>query len=149
MSEKELQSLMQRARRSLRSARNLLDDGDHDFAMSRAYYAMFYAATAALLSLEVKRSKHSGVIAAFGPALGQNREVYRRAPESFTGRFYGSERGRLCGRISRPRRGGAPPRGSRQFRPGGRGFSQRSRSASVIIKTVETPLEEARLAVGR
>ena len=31
------------------------------------------------------------------PALGQNREVYRRAPESFTGRFYGSERGRLCG----------------------------------------------------
>ena len=60
MSEKELQSLMQRARRSLRSARNLLDDGDHDFAMSRAYYAMFYAATAALLSLEVKRSKHSG-----------------------------------------------------------------------------------------
>ena len=42
MSEKELQSLMQRAHRSLRSARNLLDDGDHDFAMSRAYYAMFY-----------------------------------------------------------------------------------------------------------
>ena len=34
MSEKELQSLMQRARRSLRSTRNLLDDGDHDFAMS-------------------------------------------------------------------------------------------------------------------
>ena len=59
MSEKELQSLMERARRSLRSARNLLDDGDHDFAISRAYYAMFYAATAALLSLEVNRSKHS------------------------------------------------------------------------------------------
>ena len=47
MSEKELQSLMQRAHRSLRSARNLLDDGDHDFAMSRAYYAMFYAAVMA------------------------------------------------------------------------------------------------------
>jgi len=65
----ELQSLVDRARRSLKSARNLLDDGDHDFAMSRAYYAMFYAATAALLSLEVKRSKHSGVIAAFGQRL--------------------------------------------------------------------------------
>lgn len=60
---------MQRAERSLRSARNLLDDGDHDFAISRAYYAMFYAATAALLSHGVKRSKHSGVIAAFGTYL--------------------------------------------------------------------------------
>ena len=67
--EKELQSLMGRARRSLRSARNLLDDGDHDFAMSRAYYAMFYAATAALLSQGVTRAKHSGVISAFGQYL--------------------------------------------------------------------------------
>ena len=37
MSEKELQSLMQRARRSLRSARNLLDDGDHDFPYGHEY----------------------------------------------------------------------------------------------------------------
>jgi uncharacterized protein (UPF0332 family) len=49
---------MERARRSLTSAGNLLHDGDHDFAMSRAYFAMFYAATAALLSINVKRSKH-------------------------------------------------------------------------------------------
>src|SRR5713101_6822486 len=52
--QKELRSLMDRARRSLRSARNVLDDGDHDFAMSRAYYGMFYAATAALLSQGIK-----------------------------------------------------------------------------------------------
>ena len=69
MSQQELQSLMERSRRSLRSARNILDDGDHDFAMSRAYYAMFYAATAALLSQGIKRAKHSGVIAAFGQHL--------------------------------------------------------------------------------
>lgn len=43
---------MNRAHRSLRSARNLLEDGDYDFAMSRAYFAMFYAATAALLPRE-------------------------------------------------------------------------------------------------
>ncbi len=67
--EKELQSLVERARRSLRSARNILDDGDHDFAMSRAYYAMFYAATAALLFQGITRSKHSGVIAAFSQHL--------------------------------------------------------------------------------
>ena len=67
--EKELQSLMERARRSLRSARNIFEDGDHDFAMSRAYYAMFYAATAALPSQGITRTKHSGVIATFGQRL--------------------------------------------------------------------------------
>lgn len=37
MSQKELQSLREWARRSLRSARNILDDGAHDFVMSHAY----------------------------------------------------------------------------------------------------------------
>jgi len=76
VSQKELQSLMERARRSLRSARNLLDDGDHDFAMSRAYYAMFYAATVALLSQGIKRSKHSGVIAAFAQHEAETLDRY-------------------------------------------------------------------------
>jgi uncharacterized protein (UPF0332 family) len=40
--------------------------GDHDFAVSRAYYAMFYAAEAALLGKGLSFSKHSAVIAAFG-----------------------------------------------------------------------------------
>lgn len=44
MSAAELRSLMERAGRSLRSRRNLIDDGDYDFALSRAYFAMFYAA---------------------------------------------------------------------------------------------------------
>jgi uncharacterized protein (UPF0332 family) len=69
VTREEIVALMRRAERSLRSARNLLDDGDHDFAISRAYYAMFYAATAALLSQNIKRSKHSGVIAAFAQHL--------------------------------------------------------------------------------
>ena len=34
-----------------------------DFAASRAYYAAFYAATAALINEGVESSKHSGVIA--------------------------------------------------------------------------------------
>lgn len=69
MSREEIQSLLDRARRSLRSARNLLEDGDHDFAVARAYYAVFYAATAALLVRDIKRTKHVGVIAAFGQHL--------------------------------------------------------------------------------
>jgi uncharacterized protein (UPF0332 family) len=60
---------MRRAERSVRSARNLVDDGDHDFAVSRAYYAMFYAATAALLQRGIKRARHSGVLAAFAQHL--------------------------------------------------------------------------------
>lgn len=66
MSDAELDSLMDRASRSLRSARNILEDGDHDFAVSRAYFAMFYAASATLRSQDIRRAKHSGVIAAFG-----------------------------------------------------------------------------------
>ena len=69
MSPEEVKSLISRARRSLRSARNVLEAGDHDFAMSRVYYAMFYATTAALISQGIKRSKHSGALAAFGQHL--------------------------------------------------------------------------------
>lgn len=69
MSSEEIQSLINRARRSIRSAGNLLEDGDYDFAISRAYYGMFYAATAALLCNSIRRTKHSGVIAAFGQHL--------------------------------------------------------------------------------
>lgn len=64
------QVLMVKAQRALASARLLLDSGDVDGACNRAYYAMFDAARAALLSIhapvpaEVART-HSGLIAAF------------------------------------------------------------------------------------
>jgi uncharacterized protein (UPF0332 family) len=38
-------------------------------AISRAYYAAFYAAKAALAELGETRSRHSGVVAAFGQSL--------------------------------------------------------------------------------
>lgn len=62
--------LMAKAERALASAQLLLDSGDVDGACNRAYYAMFDAARAALLSTqapvpaEVART-HSGLIAAF------------------------------------------------------------------------------------
>jgi uncharacterized protein (UPF0332 family) len=40
--------------------------GFGDQAISRAYYGTLYAAEAALLSVGETRSKHSGVLAAFG-----------------------------------------------------------------------------------
>jgi uncharacterized protein (UPF0332 family) len=55
-----------RSRREIKAAR-LLAEGDFGAqAISRAYYAAFYAAEQALGSLGESRSKHSGVIAAFG-----------------------------------------------------------------------------------
>ena len=64
-------SLVEQAQASLDAARVLLEAGYHGFAASRAYYAMFYAAQALLLSLGLSFSKHSGVIAAFGQHLAK------------------------------------------------------------------------------
>jgi uncharacterized protein (UPF0332 family) len=55
-----------RSRREIEAA-ELLADGDFGAqALSRAYYAAFYAAEQAVASLGESRSKHAGVIAAFG-----------------------------------------------------------------------------------
>lgn len=62
----EQAALLAKARRSVRSARVLLADGDYDTAVSRAYYAMFYVAEALLLFKNMAFSTHSAVIAAFG-----------------------------------------------------------------------------------
>ena len=40
-------------------------------AVSRAYYAMFHAATAALLHRDIKRRSHQGIIAAFGQTFAK------------------------------------------------------------------------------
>ena len=44
----------------------MFKDGDTDFAASRAYYSLFYTASALLLSRDLSFSSHSGVIANFG-----------------------------------------------------------------------------------
>ena len=56
----------QKAKDSLRGARALVNETLYDFAVSRAYYAMFYAASAMLLSRQLSFSRHSAVIGAFG-----------------------------------------------------------------------------------
>ena len=63
--KKETHLLLQKAKRSLAAARTLLKKGDYDFAASRGYYAMFYAAEAALLEAGKTFSKHTGVISGF------------------------------------------------------------------------------------
>lgn len=56
----------ERSRQELDAARLLAGRGFGAQAISRSYYAAFYAAEEALRALGETRSKHSGVVAAFG-----------------------------------------------------------------------------------
>jgi uncharacterized protein (UPF0332 family) len=62
----EQAALLHKARASLEAADLLADRGFQEFAVSRAYYAMFYVVEALLLEEGLAFSKHSAVIAAFG-----------------------------------------------------------------------------------
>jgi len=63
--KKEISDLIKKAERSLKAASQLFEEGYLDFAVSRAYYAMFYVAEACLLTKGLSYSKHSGVISGF------------------------------------------------------------------------------------
>ncbi|GEM_PF-187513 len=62
----EITGLLDKAKQSAEAAQYLLADNYVDFAASRAYYAMFYALEALLLTKSLSFSKHSAVISAFG-----------------------------------------------------------------------------------
>ena len=55
-----------RSRREIAAARLLASKGFPAQAVSRAYFAAFFAAEEALLALDETRSKHAGVVSAFG-----------------------------------------------------------------------------------
>ena len=67
--QKLVRVLLEKSRKSLAAAATLLRDGFPEAAVSRAYYAAFYLAQAALATKDISRNKHSGVIAAFGETL--------------------------------------------------------------------------------
>jgi uncharacterized protein (UPF0332 family) len=60
---------LDRAREELETARDNIAHGHFRAAVSRAYYAVFYMASAALFSRSVQRAKHSGVESAFSQYL--------------------------------------------------------------------------------
>ena len=65
MASADAELYLNRAHQDLQAVLSILDQGFYNIAISRAYYAMFYAATALLASKGITRSKHSGVISAF------------------------------------------------------------------------------------
>ena len=54
---------LDKARRKLQSAEHCLAAGDFEDATSRAYYAMFHAAHAALMPFRVSTKSHKGLAA--------------------------------------------------------------------------------------
>lgn len=63
--KEETSALLEKAERSIRNAEKTMEDGDLDFAASRAYYAMFYVADGLLGEKDMHFSKHGGTHGAF------------------------------------------------------------------------------------
>lgn len=70
------QELLHKAQRSIEAAQSLLRDSYPEFAVSRAYYTMFYIASAILEGENMTCSKHSAVISAFGRYFVQPKRVF-------------------------------------------------------------------------
>ncbi len=73
MTERQ-RALLKKAAQSVRGARLLVDAKLYDFAISRAYYAMFYAAQALLEGEGLTFFSHKATIAAFGRQFARNDE---------------------------------------------------------------------------
>lgn len=83
-----IDALLKKAQKYLRSAAVLLELEDYDSTASRAYFAMFYAAQAALLretsELPSKQSIRSAFVSRFvedGPLPGRAADVLQRGAE--------------------------------------------------------------------
>ena len=91
--KKEVTSLMERARKYIKSAKLLLKEGDYESSVSRAYYAMFFCAEAVLLTKGLYFSSHKGVISAFGEHFIKNnifsKEMGRELNRAFEKRQLG------------------------------------------------------------
>ncbi|MGA1842717.1 MAG: HEPN domain-containing protein [bacterium] len=91
--DSEIESLIQRANRYLKSAKLLLLEGDYESSVSRTYYAMFFSVQALLLTKDLSFSSHKGVIAAFGEHFVKqgifSKEMGRELNRGFTKRQIG------------------------------------------------------------
>ena len=66
---------LDKATRAIQASKRLLDSGDAEFAVGRAYYAMFYVAEALLDEKGLRFRKHGGVHGAFGERFVKTGEL--------------------------------------------------------------------------
>ena len=74
----EVRLHFERADDCIKDAELLLAGQRHSAVVGRAYYAMFHAATAALLRRDMKRHSHHGIISAFGQVFVKSGKVEPR-----------------------------------------------------------------------
>jgi uncharacterized protein (UPF0332 family) len=79
--------LLAKADSRLTAAARDLKAGDVERSLSASYYAMFYAASAALETAGVSRVKHSAVIAAFGEQFAKTERVETQYHSMLLGAF--------------------------------------------------------------
>ncbi|MBD2082444.1 HEPN domain-containing protein [Leptolyngbya sp. FACHB-17] len=89
----EQQKLLQKADRGLQAVRLLQQQELFEFAITRAYYTMFYAAEAMLIGRGLSFSTHSGVLSAFGKQFVRSGEV----PKEFHQALITAEQARIQG----------------------------------------------------
>lgn len=69
------QKFLEKARKSLEVAKQINENDYPEFAVSRAYYTMFYIASAFLESENLTYGKHSAIIAGFGQHFAKTNKV--------------------------------------------------------------------------
>src|SRR5262249_4814639 len=67
--------LISKSEKSLKAAKRDIEEGDYDFAVSRAYYSMFHMATALLLTKNLFASKYSGLLSLFSAHFVQTGRI--------------------------------------------------------------------------
>jgi len=85
---KDVQKHLQSAEMFIRESEHLLSGGFYNGTVGRAYYAMFHAATAALLAKDIERTSHHAIISAFGEFLAKpglvDGKLHKHIIEAFT-----------------------------------------------------------------
>ncbi len=78
----ETQLHFEKAAECVEDAQILIDNLRPAAAVTRAYYAMFHAATAALTSKGIQRKSHRGILSAFGEHLIKTGEIDKKFHKS-------------------------------------------------------------------
>ena len=78
----QLQTMVQKASRSIAAAKRLIDQGDYDFASSSAYYATFYGIEAILLTKNLIRPWLCRKNSSGYRILSNQRRIYRAIQQS-------------------------------------------------------------------
>jgi len=80
----EVKNLLRKAERKISAAKKLMELGEYEDAVSRAYYGIFHAAKAALISEGVSSKTHEGTMREFGSRFIKERKLPRELGTIFS-----------------------------------------------------------------